>query len=118
MILRGHQCGMPNPVERRDHHGKLEQMFIAVRMSITDEQGSRACLMIMERSSCRCGLASAIVSVLLCLSTVIASRRDAGRSSCSSGLPVAVATRPAGGEAPAVGGRPDERWRSRLRCGY
>jgi hypothetical protein len=36
---------MSNPVARRDKHVKLQQIFIAVRMIITDEQGSRACLM-------------------------------------------------------------------------
>jgi hypothetical protein len=42
---------MPNAVARRDKHVKLQQMFIAVRMNITDEQRSRACLMNTDENS-------------------------------------------------------------------
>jgi hypothetical protein len=45
MPRQGHQCRMSNPVARRDKHVKLQQMFIAVRLNITDEQGSRAYMM-------------------------------------------------------------------------
>jgi hypothetical protein len=47
---------------------KTTTIFIAVRTNFTDKQGSRA------------------KNSLPCSSPVIASRRDAGRSSCSSGL--------------------------------
>jgi hypothetical protein len=34
---------MLNLVVQREKHVKLQQMFIAVRMNITDEQGNGAC---------------------------------------------------------------------------
>jgi hypothetical protein len=34
-------CGMSNPVARRDNNVKLQQMFISVRMDITDDQGKQ-----------------------------------------------------------------------------
>jgi hypothetical protein len=51
---------MSNPVARRDNHVKLQQMFIAIRMNITDEQGSRVCLMNTGEKSLHSGLAWAI----------------------------------------------------------
>jgi hypothetical protein len=42
---------------RRDNHVKLQQMFIALRMNITDKQGSRACLMNTDENSFLSGLA-------------------------------------------------------------
>jgi hypothetical protein len=50
---------MSNPVVRRDKHVKLQQIFIAVRMDITDDQGSRACLMNTVENSLHSGPASA-----------------------------------------------------------
>jgi hypothetical protein len=40
-----------------ENHVKLKQMFIAVRMNITYDQGSRACLMNTSENSLRSGLA-------------------------------------------------------------
>jgi hypothetical protein len=36
---------------QRENHVKLLQMFVAVRMNITDNQGSRACLMNTGKNS-------------------------------------------------------------------
>jgi hypothetical protein len=77
-------------------------MFIAVRMNITEAQGSRACLMNTGENSLRSGLACSsdsgdiVVPKKFCLS-------EAERSSCRSGL-----TSASDGEA----GWSDERWRS------
>jgi hypothetical protein len=43
---------MLNPVAWRDEHVNLKQMFIAVRMNITEEQGSRACPMNITKAPC------------------------------------------------------------------
>jgi hypothetical protein len=62
MLHRGHQCG--NVDARRDNDIKLLQMFITVRMNITDDQGSRACLMYTGENSLHSRLAWASGSVL------------------------------------------------------
>jgi hypothetical protein len=49
--------GMLNPVELRDNHVKLKQIFIAVIMYITANQVSRACLMSTVENSLHNGLA-------------------------------------------------------------
>jgi hypothetical protein len=48
---------MSNPVALRDKQVKLQQIFITVRMNITDEQGIRACLMNIGENSLCSGLA-------------------------------------------------------------
>jgi hypothetical protein len=48
---------MLNPVAWRDKHVKLQQIFIAVRMNITAEQGIGAYLMNTGENSLRSGLA-------------------------------------------------------------
>jgi hypothetical protein len=60
-------------------------MFIAVRMNITDDQGSEACLMNSGENFLRSGLTSASDG---CDIVVPEKGRlsEAGRSSCSSGL--------------------------------
>jgi hypothetical protein len=35
-------CGISNQVVGRGNHIKLQQMFISVRIGVTDDQGSRA----------------------------------------------------------------------------
>jgi hypothetical protein len=56
-IGRQKVCGLSDPVARRDKNVKLQQMYIAVRMNLTDEQESRACLMNTGENSLRSELA-------------------------------------------------------------
>jgi hypothetical protein len=61
-------------------------MFIAVRMNVADDQGSRACLMNTGENSLHSGLAWASDGVLPWSSPLIVSWHGARQSFCSSGL--------------------------------
>jgi hypothetical protein len=61
-------------------------MFTAVRMNITDGQGSAVCLMNTGETPFKAGYPELVTGILPCSSPVTASKQDAERNSCSSGL--------------------------------